>query len=54
MTIEQLVPLTDGLSVTACAQTLALDRTRVTKVSGSRGGHVVSNGRNGCTRPGYG
>jgi len=33
MTIEQLVPLTDGLSVTACAQTLALDRTRVTKVS---------------------
>ena len=23
MTIDQLVPLTDGLSVTACAQTLA-------------------------------
>jgi hypothetical protein len=33
MTIDQLVPLTDGLSVTACAQTLALDRTRVTRVS---------------------
>ena len=33
MTIDQLIPLTDGLSVTACAQTLALDRTRVTWVS---------------------
>ncbi|HEY7059625.1 MAG TPA: hypothetical protein VH439_10440 [Gemmatimonadales bacterium] len=33
MTIDQLVPLTDGLSVTACAQTLALDRTRVTAIS---------------------
>ena len=33
MTIDQLIPLTDGLSVTACAQTLALDRTRVTRVS---------------------
>ena len=33
MTIDQLIPLTDGLSFTACAQTMALDRTRVTKVS---------------------
>jgi hypothetical protein len=33
MTIDQLIPLTDGLSVTACSQTLALDRTRVTRVS---------------------
>jgi hypothetical protein len=33
MTIDQLVPLTNGLSVSACAQTLALDRTRVTPVS---------------------
>jgi hypothetical protein len=33
MTIDQLIPLTDGLSVTACAQTMALDRTRITNVS---------------------
>lgn len=33
MTIEQLVPLTNGLSVSACRQTLALDRARVTRVS---------------------
>ena len=33
MTIDQLIPLTDGLSFTACAQTMALDRTRITKVS---------------------
>jgi hypothetical protein len=31
MTIEQLVPLTNGLSVTACNQTVVLDRTRVTR-----------------------
>ena len=34
MTVDQLVPFTNGLSVTACAQTLAVDRARV--VSGSR------------------
>ena len=33
MTIEQLVPLTNGLSLTACNQTLVLDRTRVTRLS---------------------
>ena len=33
MTIDQLVPLTNGLSVTACAQTLAVDRARVTRVT---------------------
>jgi hypothetical protein len=33
MTIDQLVPLTNGLSVSACNQMLALDRTRVTPVS---------------------
>jgi hypothetical protein len=31
MTIEQLVPVTNGLSVTACNQTLVLDRTRITR-----------------------
>jgi hypothetical protein len=31
MTIEQLVPLTNGLSLTACNQTLVLDGTRVTR-----------------------
>jgi hypothetical protein len=31
MTIEQLVPLTNGLSLTACNQTLMLDRTRITR-----------------------
>jgi hypothetical protein len=30
MTVEQLVPLTNGLSLTACNQTLMLDRTRIT------------------------
>ena len=29
MTIEQLVPLTNGLSLTACNQTVMLDRTRI-------------------------
>ena len=33
MTIDQLVPLTNGLSVSACAQTLAVDRARVTRLS---------------------
>ena len=33
MTIEQLVPLTNGLSITACAQTLAVDRARVTRIT---------------------
>lgn len=33
MTIDQLVPFTNGLSVTACAQTLAVDRARVTRVT---------------------
>jgi hypothetical protein len=33
MTIDQLVPLTNGLSVSACAQTLAIDRARVTRVT---------------------
>jgi hypothetical protein len=32
MTIEELVPLTNGLSVTACGQTLVCDRTRVVPV----------------------
>jgi hypothetical protein len=31
MTIEQLVPLTNGLSFSACNQTLVLDRARVTR-----------------------
>jgi hypothetical protein len=31
MTIEQLVPLTNGLSLTVCNQTLVLDRTRITR-----------------------
>jgi hypothetical protein len=33
MTIDQLIPLTNGLSVSVCNQTLALDRARVTPVS---------------------
>ena len=33
MTIDQLVPLTNGLSVSACAQMLAVDRARVTGIS---------------------
>ena len=32
MTIEQLVPLTNGLSLTACNQTHVLDRTRITQL----------------------
>jgi hypothetical protein len=33
MTIDQVVPLTNGLSVTACAQALAIERARVTRVT---------------------
>ena len=33
MTIDQLVPFTNGLSVRACAQTLAIDRARVTRIT---------------------
>jgi hypothetical protein len=32
MTIEDLVPLTNGLTVTACGNTLVCDRARVTPV----------------------
>jgi hypothetical protein len=32
MKIEELVPLTNGLSVTACGQTLVCDRTRIMPV----------------------
>ena len=32
MTIEDLVPLTNGLTVTACGNTLVCDRTRITAV----------------------
>jgi hypothetical protein len=32
MTIEDLVPLTNGLTVTACGNTLVCDRTRITEV----------------------
>jgi hypothetical protein len=32
MTIEDLVPLTNGLTVTACGQTLVCDRSRITPV----------------------
>ena len=32
MTVEELVPLTNGLSVTACGQTLVCDRTRIVPV----------------------
>ena len=39
MTVQQLECLADGLSVFACGQTLALDRTRVRP---ARGGHDVS------------
>ena len=34
MKIEDLVPLTNGLSVTACGQTLVCDRARVVPVRG--------------------
>jgi hypothetical protein len=39
MTVQQLEHLADGLSVSACGQTLALDRTRVRAAGG---GHDVS------------
>lgn len=32
MKIEELVPLTNGLSVTACGHTLVCDRTRIVPV----------------------
>ena len=32
MTIEDLVPLTNGLTVTACGSTLVCDRARITLV----------------------
>jgi hypothetical protein len=32
MTIEDLIPLTNGLTVTACGSTLVCDRTRITPV----------------------
>lgn len=38
MTVQQLEYLADGLSVSACGQTLVLDRTRVRE---ARGGHDV-------------
>jgi len=34
MQIDELVPLTNGLSVTACGQTLVCDRTRVIPAAG--------------------
>jgi hypothetical protein len=34
MKIEDLVPLTNGLSVTACGQTLVCDRARILPVTG--------------------
>ena len=34
MKIEDLVPLTNGLSVTACGQTLVCDRARIAPVRG--------------------
>ena len=34
MKIEELVPLTNGLSVTACGQTLVCDRARIIPVTG--------------------
>jgi hypothetical protein len=33
MKIEDLIPLTNGLSVTACGQTLVCDRTRISAVT---------------------
>jgi hypothetical protein len=32
MTIDELVPLTNGLTVTACGHTLVCDRARITPV----------------------
>lgn len=32
MTIEDLVPLTTGLTVTACGNTLVCDRVRITQI----------------------
>jgi hypothetical protein len=34
MTIDELVPLTNGLSVSACGQTLVCDRARITPLQG--------------------
>ncbi len=34
MKVEDLVPLTNGLSVTACGQTLVCDRARIIPVTG--------------------
>lgn len=39
MTVQQLEILADGLSVSACGETLVLDRTRVRQ---TRSGHDVS------------
>ena len=33
MTIQDLIPLTNGLTVTACGQTLVCDRARITPIS---------------------
>jgi hypothetical protein len=33
MTIEQLAPLVNGFSLTACGQTMVLDRLRVRRIS---------------------
>jgi hypothetical protein len=33
MSIEELVPLTNGLSITACSHTFMCDRARITGVS---------------------
>jgi hypothetical protein len=33
MTIEELVPLTNGLTVTACGSTLVCDRARITAIT---------------------
>jgi hypothetical protein len=35
MTIDELVPLTNGLSIMACGQTLVCDRARVTPINDS-------------------
>jgi hypothetical protein len=35
MTIDELIPLTNGLSITACGQTLVCDRTRITPINDS-------------------
>jgi hypothetical protein len=33
MSIDELVPLTNGLSISACGQTLVCDRARITPVA---------------------